>query len=172
MKNFLGKSNQGKNEFGQYKINQDSFFVRKVFNEIENFYIFGVFDGHGKKNDNKGLNGHYISSNVKQSFLRKFTNPRLYVNNPMDIKKIKETEIYNKLVEDNYKIIFNSFKEAEQELIHNVKYDVNFSGTTAIFVILIHNKVICANCGDSRAFLARDKRSLNSPLTVLIYLPK
>jgi serine/threonine protein phosphatase PrpC len=48
MKNFIGKSHQGKNEYGQNKINQDSFFVKKVFDEIENFFIFGVFDGHGK----------------------------------------------------------------------------------------------------------------------------
>jgi serine/threonine protein phosphatase PrpC len=86
----------------------------------------------------------------------------LYVNNLAEFKKIKEAEIYQKLVNDNYKLISESFVEAEKELLDQSKYDVNFSGTTANVVFLINNIVICANCGDSRAFLAKDRRNLTS----------
>ncbi len=84
------------------------------------------------------------------------------MNNLVEFKKIKETEIYQKLINDNYKLISDSFIEAEKELLDQSKYDVNFSGTTANVVFLINNIVICANCGDSRAFLAKDKRNLSS----------
>lgn len=108
------------------------------------------------------MNGHFISSSVKQVFLKKFTNHKLYVNHVSELKKIKEIDIYHKLINDNYKLIKNTFYEAEQELMNNAKYDVNFSGTTANVLFLIQNKVICANCGDSRAFLAKDKRTTPS----------
>ena len=79
---------------------------------------------------------------------------------------MKEADFYAKLIENNYKIINNSFKDAEQELLNIAKYDVNFSGTTAIVLFIINGKVICANCGDSRAFLAVDKK--NNPQSVRI----
>ena len=144
--------------------------MKKVFPEIENFYIFGVFDGHGKLQLILGLNGHFISNSVKQFFLKNLSNPGTYLNNAADFKKIKESDIYIKLTENNYRIISKWFHEAEQELINTAKYDVNFSGTTAIVLIVINGKVICANCGDSRAFLAVDKKTqnINAPISVRI----
>lgn len=78
------------------------------------------------------------------------------------MKKLKDIDIYQKLVNDNYKLISESFVEAEKELLDQTKYDVNFSGTTANVLFLINNTVICANCGDSRSFLAKDKRNIPS----------
>lgn len=126
----------------------------------------GVFDGHGTNQFKKGLNGHFISNCVKQFFIKRFFNPKTYGSTANDLNSLKEVEIYTKLTENNYKIIISSFRESEQELINNAKYDVNFSGTTAIILMIINDKVICANCGDSRAFLTGDKR--NNPCVRII----
>ena len=48
----------GKTSDGNYKTNQDNFFVVKNFAKIENLWYFGVCDGHGQ-------NGHMVSEYVK-----------------------------------------------------------------------------------------------------------
>ena len=50
------------------------------------------------------------------------SNPGTYINNAADFKKIKESDIYIKLTENNYRIIIKWFHEAEQELINTAKY--------------------------------------------------
>jgi len=40
-------------------------------------------------------------------------------------------------------------------LYQNSGIDVHFSGSTCVSVLIVGNKVFCANVGDSRAVLAR-----------------
>ena len=71
---------------------------------------------------------------------------------------------YEKLSEFDFSIIRNSFSLAENSFTKG-KYDMNFSGSTCICIFIIENKVICANCGDSRAILVtEDKYNVNKNL--------
>jgi serine/threonine protein phosphatase PrpC len=146
------KSRAGKTYGGKPKTNQDSYLVRtKIFNH-DNFNLYIVLDGHG-------LNGHFVSNLVRNFLGTYFTKSDLYKSTKKPGRGIDTIptleEIYNKLKEDNYKVIKDAFQATEGEL-KKQHFDVNFSGTTCIVVILVDDKIICANCGDSRAFLASE----------------
>ena len=88
IKQFSVYSKGGEKEDGKQKINQDSFLILTKINNILNFNIFAVFDGHG-------INGHLVSKYISNYFKKKFKNEE-------QIKNMKETEeIYNKLKENN-----------------------------------------------------------------------
>lgn len=71
------------------------------------------------------------------------------------LKDTKSETIYNKLKENNYEIIRNSFFLAEDE-VSLAKYDAQLSGSTCILVFCIANRIMCANAGDSRAILVSE----------------
>ena len=54
---------------------------------------------------------------------------------------------------DRHEIIKETFKKTTTEL-QNRSFDVDFSGTTCVSVILCGQSLLCANVGDSRAILA------------------
>jgi serine/threonine protein phosphatase PrpC len=78
-------------------------------------------------------------------------------------KKLKQTvtelktekAIYDKLKENSFQIIKSAFMTAET-ILSKARFDVNFSGSTSVVVFIIGNHIICANAGDSRAFLVTD----------------
>jgi serine/threonine protein phosphatase PrpC len=70
------------------------------------------------------------------------------------LNKCDEASIYSKLRENDYEMIKNSFKAAENELTEK-KIDTNLSGSTSVIVFIIADNIICANAGDSRAIMAR-----------------
>lgn len=49
VKKFGYKSQPGKNDNGLSKVNQDNFLIMENILNNDEFKIFGVFDGHGKK---------------------------------------------------------------------------------------------------------------------------
>ncbi len=49
-----------------------------------------------------------------------------------------------------------SFKHTENVLANNSGIDLYFSGSTCVSILIVGNKVFCANVGDSRAVLARE----------------
>ncbi len=49
---FGSKSKTGLNKSGNKKINQDSFLIKTSILNFKEFYMFGVFDGHGRININ------------------------------------------------------------------------------------------------------------------------
>lgn len=49
-----------------------------------------------------------------------------------------------------------SFKHTTQVLGQNSGIDLYFSGSTCVSILIVGNKVFCANVGDSRAVLARE----------------
>jgi serine/threonine protein phosphatase PrpC len=53
-------------------------------------------------------------------------------------------------------MLVECFVKTDYEL-RKKQFDVNFSGTTVVTVALIGNKLICANCGDSRAMVGMIK---------------
>jgi serine/threonine protein phosphatase PrpC len=143
---------------GVTKVNQDNYLILDKILDIENFSIFGVFDGHG-------YNGHYISEIVKNSFSRYFTRSEIYyiprssysiISGLPSLKNYtNEKEIYQKLIRNEYELIRQAFDEVENE-IKESQHDSEFSGTTCCLVFLLGEKLICANVGDSRGILVNE----------------
>jgi serine/threonine protein phosphatase PrpC len=151
--NICVRTQAGKNEVGQNKINQDNYVMIERIFELDNYNIFGILDGHGKYNHNIGINGHIVSTNISKFFTNYFKNQDIYKLTTLD-----EESIYDKLRANNYEIIKKSFKDAEVNLVVQ-RIDCNFSGSTAVLVIMIGNKIICANAGDSRAIFVKESSS-------------
>ena len=142
VKNYGGVSRPGKDMMGNQKTNQDALVSITNINDIKDFNIFGVLDGHGPQ-------GHYVSE-----FASEFI-PLQIINNK-EIKALKDPEkIYEKLKENNCLIISNAFLSCD-EALKNVDFDVLSSGTTCVIVIHIGTHIICANVGDSRGIIVYD----------------
>ena len=153
VKNYGGVSRPGKDMYGNQKINQDSFVSLTNINNIKDFNIFGVLDGHGPQ-------GHFVSG-----FASDFI-PSQIINNS-EIKSLNDPEkIYKKLKDNNCQIITKAFLVCDEEL-ENQKFDPYDSGTTCILVIHIGAHIICANVGDSRAIVSYDDRNNDSELKYL-----
>ena len=150
VKNIKAQSKAGRLEPHHIKINQDTYLIEQNINGILNFNLFGVLDGHG-------TDGHYVSKYVSKFIKNKLSNnPKIkYLTDPK--------KIYEKLKENNYKIIENIFLEAEKQIRHE-NFDSYLSGTTCVIIIQLEEKIICANCGDSRAILIyeNEKNNLNN----------
>jgi serine/threonine protein phosphatase PrpC len=91
-------------------------------------YLFSVADGHG-------YYGAEVSGFVKSRF-----------------PSILESE--SAFLSNNKVALKAAVAKTAMEL-EGVKFDVNFSGTTFISVLLQGTKLWCANTGDSRALMAR-----------------
>ena len=83
-----------------------------------------------------GQNGHLASQAIKAFILDYYSNANLYGS-----KTLKEEQIYEKLKENNYEKLKQSFIKAEKH-ISGLKFDVNFSGSTAVAVIMLGNNQI------------------------------
>ena len=143
IKNCESISVPGINEQGRKKINQDSYIIERNINGIFNFNIFGVLDGHGE-------DGHFVSQFVSRLIINS-------IKNNSSIKKCSTPkQIYEKLVDNGYKIIEKIFLNADVQ-IRKEKFDYLNSGTTCIIIIQLEDKIICANTGDSRAILVYNK---------------
>ena len=69
--------------------------------------------------------------------------------------------------QDRNEIIKRAFIKTDEEM-NNRSFDITFSGSTAVTIILEGNRLICANVGDSRAVLAsykspKDIKSIQLP---------
>jgi serine/threonine protein phosphatase PrpC len=111
--------------------NQDSFFICKAEDQ---FSIFGVFDGHGRK-------GHDISNFVKDHL------PKILVSN-------------EEIMEDPVTSLSNAFQRTQKLIEHATNMqtiDASRSGTTASVVLhdIQQNIVHIAHVGDSRVVLAK-----------------
>lgn len=70
---YAGKSKAGRLHDGSNKTNQDSYLIKNKILNLENFSMFGVFDGHGN-------HGHFISNMIKHFFSEYFSKPELYLS--------------------------------------------------------------------------------------------
>ena len=139
LKNYGILTLPGKDTSGNQKTNQDSFTFITNINNIKDFNIFGVLDGHG-------VEGHFVSK-----FASKYI-PHLIMNNP-EIKNLRETElIYNTLKKNNFQIISKAYLDCDIAL-QQVNFDSKESGCTCNLIINIGTHIICANTGDSRAII-------------------
>ena len=139
--NIRGISIPGKDSKNEMKINQDSYIIKRNINNIKNFNVFGVFDGHG-------YYGHTISSYLKENIIKKIEE----VTRKIYIRDLEY--IYIEFKKDNFKLIKNIFVELDTQILNNKsEFDVNLSGSTCNLIIQIGDHIICSNTGDSRAIL-------------------
>ena len=120
----------GTNGYGVTKTNQDSYLIKQdIVNSSDIEYTFGVFDGHG-------LQGHFVSQAIKQFFSNcSFCD---FNTKPM---------------------LLSIFSSLSREINNSIYFDSMESGSTVILVHINAEKIISANCGDSRAILiTKNKR--------------
>ena len=141
IKEYHGTSMAGTDDFGQTKINQDSYLILTKLNNFINYNVFAVFDGHG-------LQGHLVS----QFLVKYFTG--FFKNNPQLTKCKDELQVFNLFLCNDYKILRDAVKNCEEELMKEEDIDSKYSGSTLCMVIQIYKKIICMNVGDSRAILS------------------
>ncbi|KAK2646816.1 hypothetical protein Ddye_022011 [Dipteronia dyeriana] len=109
------------------KENQDSFCIKTQLQGNPNVHFFGVFDGHGQF-------GTQCSTFVQQRLVEILANDLTLLDDPV--------RAYN-----------SAFVVVNNEL-HSSEIDDTMSGTTAITVLVIGDKIYVANVGDSRAVIA------------------
>lgn len=148
IKKYAASTRPGNDKTGKTKVNQDSMISSININNIKDFNIFGVLDGHGPS-------GHYISKFAAQ-FIQNYI-----INNP-EIKNLTKLDsIYLKLKENNYQIIKQSFTLIDRQL-ETQSFESKGSGTTCVLVVQIGRNIICANVGDSRAVAVFDENNDNN----------
>lgn len=108
--------------------NQDSFCIRTQVQGNPNLHFFGVFDGHGQF-------GAQCSNFVRDRLVD------ILANDP-------------RLLDDPVNAYSSAFLRTNHEL-HDSEIDDTMSGTTAITVLVVGDKLLVANVGDSRAVIAR-----------------
>ena len=122
---------------GNKKINQDSYLTLLNINNLNNYSVFAIFDGHG-------INGHLVSKFVKNYFQNYFSN--IDKNDYQNI--FNENLVFKKLL--NEEIIKEKFRLLENFLLEK-PFSIQYSGSTCIIIIYIEDKILCYNIGDSRA---------------------
>ncbi|XP_076929619.1 putative protein phosphatase 2C 35 [Bidens hawaiensis] len=110
------------------KENQDCFCLQTSLQGNPNAHFFGVFDGHGQS-------GKQCSTFVRTRLLELLSND-------------------DALIEDPVKAFHSAFAITNSELHDNPEIDDSMSGTTAITVLVIGDKLFVANVGDSRAVIS------------------
>ena len=158
---FHSISQAGINKDGTNKINQET--ILELVNILGNskFNIFGIFSGHGK-------NGHiisrYISRHLKEYFL--------FSENKLILKQCKSNkELYDLFSKNNYQYIKQLMYECEYSL-QTSKIDCDYSGTSCLLLIVIENKLICSNIGNSRAIIMEKNDLLQLTFDQLISTPE
>ena len=107
-----------------------------LIKQDSNNYIFGVFDGHG-------FEGHFVSQAIKN-----------YLNN-----NIVSSTFLSK---EN---IFSIFKKLSLSINSSQSFNSMESGSTVVLTFISNDKIICANCGDSRAILISENENKIIPLS-------
>ncbi|XP_010524777.1 PREDICTED: probable protein phosphatase 2C 35 [Tarenaya hassleriana] len=109
------------------KENQDTYCIKIQLQGNPNVHFFGVFDGHG-------VFGAQCSNFVKERLV--------------DMLSEDPT-----LLDDPEKAFKSAFLRTNEEL-HDSEIDDSMSGTTAITVLVVGDRLYVSNAGDSRAVLA------------------
>ncbi|CAD8057885.1 unnamed protein product [Paramecium sonneborni] len=134
IKNAYSKSQAGKNEDNQTKINQDSYISLQQFKD--NMSLFGVCDGHGQ-------DGHKCSQFIRDN-LPKNINSLLSQNS----QSISET-------------ISKSFLRTNNLLCNFEEIITSFSGSTTVISLIVDDTIYTANVGDSRSIICRQQSNGN-----------
>ena len=126
--------------------NQDDLFAINNFANCKNQLFLGVMDGHG-------IHGHEVSAFVKRNLPIFIENSLPYDSNSHLVANYSDTSevVLNKI----QKAIHAGFLNTHKNLVTKRQIDINYSGTTAVSVLIRNKYCICANVGDSRAVIGR-----------------
>ena len=147
----IGDTQQGKDEYGNLKLNQDSYLIMKNIFDNSSYDIIGIFDGHG-------VNGKNVSSK-----LLKETND--YFSNVNNFSNTSSYVIFHKLIRHECQFIKNFFDYLQDRLVF-ADFDIHFSGSTCIIIYIIAKHIVTANTGDSRGILV--SRNPNSKSSTIV----
>ena len=142
----------GRNQNGEKKTNQDVSLIRINIGDIKGFNIFGVLDGHGP-------HGHFVSKFCKEFFIKTMDE---YSKQCQQNNITTPEGIFNKLKENKFEFITQTFKNADLEMIKHTEFDHDFSGTTCNLVFQFNKYLICASVGDSRGIIIYDQNNTNT----------
>jgi serine/threonine protein phosphatase PrpC len=123
-------------------VNQDSFLAVPHLAEYRRTHFFAVCDGHG-------LFGKEVSEFIRASLS---TQVEKEIKNIFDQAKSQQRVVDSNEVKD---ALAKSFETTNKGLYSDSGIDIYFSGSTCVTVLIVGNKIFCANVGDSRAVLAR-----------------
>ena len=159
------------------KQNQDRFFITPNFASIKNNWLFGVMDGHGVNGHFASEHvKQYLPANIelldymllkeKYKEISKAENQQEaakddvasnYIKSTFNLKNQNKDQLLTPtlLSEDRrekYTVISEGFIKTAID-VQNQEFNVDFSGTTVVTVMLSGTQLTCANLGDSRAIL-------------------
>lgn len=130
---FSHATQAGTSLFGP-KTNQDNFIMKEYLNGKQDRYFFAICDGHG-------VNGHLVSSFIKTTLPNKLE---------LNLSKFSD-QIDDEYIVNTLNLTFLQMSKA----LLDSNIDCTFSGSTTTAVLIIGNKVWCANLGDSRTVIAK-----------------
>jgi serine/threonine protein phosphatase PrpC len=110
--------------------------------EYRRTHFFAVCDGHG-------VNGREVSYFVKTILSQSVESG---IKSMFDQAKVQQRVVDSAEVKESLRV---SFKEVAERLERESGINLKFSGSTCVSVLIVGNKVFCANVGDSRAVLMR-----------------
>ncbi|CAD8046439.1 unnamed protein product [Paramecium sonneborni] len=139
---FVVKTQAGMLHTKQEKINQDSYAIHERIGNIDNSYLLQVSDGHG-------INGHEVAQFVQERL-------------PTIIDQLLKSQKMNKKEQDMMiqVILRQAFERTTKEL-YKSGIDITYSGATTVCLLVIERTGWCANIGDSRAIVAKQKDGLH-----------
>jgi len=128
MVRFGVRSRKGVVPYNRNKVNQDRSVVKWALGDDQEVALFAVMDGHGEF-------GHYVAEFVREKL-------------PEHLGTEKE------LKSDPERFITLGVKKLCEKLT-DTTINVAFSGTTAVFGVLVNKRLFSCNIGDSRCVLCR-----------------
>ncbi|PKU84898.1 putative protein phosphatase 2C 59 [Dendrobium catenatum] len=108
--------------------------------------LFGVFDGHGGARA-----AQYVKQNLFSNLIK---HPKFF----SDTKSAIEPLNLDPFVQDNYKlqnVRFDAYSQTDSEFLKSENNHGHDAGSTASTAILVGNRLLVANVGDSRAVICR-----------------
>ena len=129
------------------KHNQDALSIISNFADTKNQWFFAVFDGHG-------FYGHEVSNYIQKML-------PMFISHYIPANRIRHT-VKNKIhltLEDTQKLkkaIQDGFYRVNSELFNPDRgFNITYSGSTAVSIVIRGTWLVCSNVGDSRAVLGR-----------------
>lgn len=142
-------------EHGKEKVCQDSVLINKFKFNQEVYYVFAVFDGHGR-------HGEHVSQFAKKniiSVIKHFLKEE-FSQGKVQMKRVLHKSCYylNKKIEKISQKFTKKWGAQADLLTSQVEgsvdaFDASLSGTTCSLVLLHRNKVYSISLGDSKAVL-------------------
>ena len=145
-------------EMQGWKPQYENAYLATAVDELDDFYIYGVFSGHGGR-----WTVDYVRDNILH-VIRRQEHFKYYIDLPS--QRLRDDQMGLELLKSS---LSTAFLEIDEEMMRSMdrmkppEFDggpitTDKSGSTAVLVVVTRRHIICCNCGDSRA-LYRTKGS-------------